>query len=170
MQERQFNRQSEDTVVFEEKVVSINRVTKVVKGGRRFRFAALVVVGNKQGQVGFGTGKASEVPEAIKKAIETAKQNVITVPMIKETIPHEVVGVFGAGRIVMRPASPGTGIKAGGATRIIFELAGINDVLSKSLGSRTSINVVRATFQGLESLTTAEAVAKLRGVSVSKTV
>lgn len=161
---------NKEEVVFEEEVVAINRVTKVVKGGRRFRFAALVVVGNKQGRVGFGTGKASEVPEAIKKAVENAKRSLIDVPLKDSTIPHEVLGVFGGGRIVMRPASPGTGIIAGGAARVIFDLAGIHDVLSKSLGSKTAINVVRATFQGLESLRTPESVAKLRGVSVENLV
>jgi len=159
-----------EEAVFEEEVVAINRVTKVVKGGRRFRFSALVVVGNKQGRVGFGTGKASEVPEAIKKAIENAKNNLIDVPLVNATIPHEVVGVFGGGRMVIRPAAPGTGIIAGGAARIIFDLAGVHDVLSKSLGSKTAINVVRATFQGLESLTTPEKVAKLRGVPVENLV
>lgn len=159
-----------EEAVFEEEVVAINRVTKVVKGGRRFRFSALVVVGNKQGRVGFGTGKAAEVPEAIKKAIENAKNNLIDVPLVKATIPHEVVGVFGGGRMVIRPAAPGTGIIAGGAARIIFDLAGVHDVLSKSLGSKTAINVVRATFQGLESLTTPEKVAKLRGVPVENLV
>jgi len=161
---------NKEEVVFEEEVVAINRVTKVVKGGRRFRFAALVVVGNKQGRVGFGTGKASEVPEAIKKAVENAKRSLIDVPLKDSTIPHEVLGVFGGGRIVMRPASAGTGIIAGGAARVIFDLAGIHDVLSKSLGSKTAINVVRATFQGLESLRTPESVAKLRGVSVENLV
>lgn len=159
-----------EEAVFEEEVVAINRVTKVVKGGRRFRFSALVVVGNKQGRVGFGTGKASEVPEAIKKAIENAKNNLIDVPLVNSTIPHEVLGLFGGGRMVIRPAAPGTGIIAGGAARIIFDLAGVHDVLSKSLGSKTAINVVRATFQGLESLTTPEKVAKLRGVPVENLV
>src|SRR5690606_5785421 len=169
MAEKTFEKQ-EEQVVFDEKVVALNRVTKVVKGGRRFRFAALVVVGNKQGRVGFGTGKASEVPEAIKKAVESAKRNMIDVPLKDATIHHEVLGVFGGGRIVIKPASAGTGIIAGGAARIIFDLAGIHDVLSKSLGSKTAINVVRATFNGLESLRTPESVAKLRGVSVSSLV
>ena len=161
---------NKEEIVFEEEVVSIKRVTKVVKGGRRFRFAALVVVGNKQGRVGFGTGKASEVPEAIKKAVENAKRSLIDIPLVNSTIPHEVVGVFGGGRIVIKPAAPGTGIIAGGAARIVFDLAGIHDVLSKSLGSKTSINVVRATFQGLESLRTPESVAKLRGVPLENLV
>ena len=169
MAEKVFEKQ-EEQIVLEEKVVALNRVTKVVKGGRRFRFAALVVVGNKQGQVGFGTGKATEVPEAIKKAVEAAKKNLITIPMSNTTIPHSIDGIYGAGHIVMKPASAGTGIKAGGASRIIFELAGINDILSKSLGSRTAINVVRATFAGLESLRTPESVAALRGISVDQLV
>ncbi|HHW79774.1 MAG TPA: 30S ribosomal protein S5 [Acholeplasmataceae bacterium] len=153
---------------FEERVVAINRVTKVVKGGRRFKFSALVVVGNKEGVVGFGTGKAQEVPDAIKKAIEDAKTNLITVPLVGTTIPHEVTGVFGAGRVFFRPASEGTGIIAGGAVRSIFELAGINDVLSKSIGTSTPINMVRATFAGLKELRTIEEVARLRGLSVSE--
>src|SRR5690606_33248365 len=151
MAEKTFEKQ-EEQVVFEEKVVALNRVTKVVKGGRRFRFAALVVVGNKQGMVGFGTGKASEVPDAIKKAVEAAKKNLITVPMMKHTIPHEITGEFGASKIVLKPASEGTGVIAGGAARIVFDLAGVNDILSKSLGSKTAINVVRATFNALENL------------------
>lgn len=153
---------------FEERVVAINRVTKVVKGGRRFRFAALVVIGNKQGQVGFGTGKAAEVPDAIKKAVEQAKTNMIEVPIVGSTIPHEITGHFGAGKVFLKPASEGTGIIAGGAVRAVFELAGVNDILSKSLGSSTPINMVRATFAGLEQLRTAEKVAALRGVDVSE--
>ena len=160
----------EEQVVFEEKVVAINRVTKVVKGGRRFRFAALVVVGNKQGQVGFGTGKAQEVPEAIKKAVEAAKNNLITIPTVGTTIPHEIIGNFGAGKVLLKPAKEGTGVIAGGAVRSIFELAGINDILSKSLGTSTPINMVRATFAGLENLRTVETVAALRGVPVEKLV
>lgn len=153
---------------FEERVVAINRVTKVVKGGRRFRFAALVVIGNKQGQVGFGTGKAAEVPDAIKKAVEQAKTNMIEVPIVGSTIPHEITGHFGAGKVFLKPASEGTGIIAGGAVRAVFELAGVNDILSKSLGSSTPINMVRATFAGLEQLRTAEKIAALRGVDVSE--
>ena len=153
---------------FEERVVTINRVTKVVKGGRRFRFAALVVIGDKNGHVGFGTGKAQEVPDAIKKAVEAAKKNMITVSTVKTTIPHEVTGIYGAGRVILRPASEGTGVIAGGPVRAVVELAGINDILSKSLGSATPINVVRATIEGLKSLETVEQVAARRGITVEQ--
>ena len=153
---------------FEERVVTINRVTKVVKGGRRFRFAALVVIGDKKGHVGFGTGKAQEVPDAIKKAVEAAKKNMITVSTVKTTIPHEVTGIYGAGRVILRPASEGTGVIAGGPVRAVVELAGINDILSKSLGSATPINVVRATIEGLKSLETVEQVAARRGITVEQ--
>ena len=153
---------------FEERVVTINRVTKVVKGGRRFRFAALVVIGDKKGNVGFGTGKSQEVPEAIKKAVENAKKNMITVATVKTTIPHEVTGVYGAGRVILRPASEGTGVIAGGPVRAVVELAGISDILSKSLGSATPINVVRATIEGLKSLETVEQVAARSGKTVEE--
>ncbi len=153
---------------FEERVVTINRVTKVVKGGRRFRFAALVVIGDKKGNVGFGTGKANEVPDAIQKAIEAAKKNIINVAIVNSTIPHEVTGVYGAGRVVLRPASAGTGVVAGGPVRAVVELAGISDILSKSLGSATPINVIRATIEGLKSLETVEQVAARRGKTVEE--
>ncbi len=170
MARERYNQDEQQDNQFEERVVSINRVTKVVKGGRRFRFAALVVIGNKQGEVGFGTGKAAEVPDAIKKAVEDAKVNIIKVPIVGATIPHAVTGNYGAGKVFMKPASEGTGIIAGGAVRAVFELAGINDILSKSIGSSTPINMVRATFEALKELRTDEQVAALRGVDVAELV
>lgn len=159
---RRFEREPKE---FEERVVVINRVTKVVKGGRRFRFAALVVIGDKKGRVGFGTGKANEVLDAIKKAIEDAKKNLITIPIVGTTIPHTATGNFGAGSVLIRPATEGTGVIAGGPIRAVLELAGVNDILTKCLGSRTPINMVRATVAALKSLKTVEDVAKLRGLT-----
>jgi len=157
-------------IELEDRVVAINRVTKVVKGGRRLRFAALVVVGDRNGHVGFGTGKAAEVPEAIRKAIESAKKNLIEVPMSGSTIPHHVIGTFCGGNVMLKPAKAGSGVSAGGAVRAVVELAGIADITSKSLGSNTPINMVRATIDGLEQLKNIEDVAKLRGKTVEELI
>lgn len=152
-----------------EKVVSVNRVTKVTQGGRTLRFAATMVIGDKNGKVGLGTGKANETPDAMKKAIKEAEKNLINVPIIDgRTIPHEIVGRYGAATVVLKPASKGTGVVAGGPVRAVLELAGIHDILSKSLGTNTPINLVRATIEGLKSLKTAESVAALREKTVEE--
>ncbi len=153
---------------FAEKVVKINRVAKVVKGGRRFSFSALVVVGDQKGKVGAGMGKAGEVPEAIRKGIENAKKQMIEVPMVGTTITHPVTGRFGGGKVMLKPASEGTGVIAGGPVRAVLELAGVRDVLTKSLGSANAINIVNATMQGLRSLKRAEDVSALRGIEIEK--
>ena len=156
------------TMDLKERVVAINRVSKTVKGGRIYKFAALVVVGDGEGTIGFGIGKAGEVPDAIRKGIEDAKKNLVKVSLRGTTIPHEVIGAYGAGRVLMKPAAPGTGVIAGGPVRAVLEVAGVKDIRTKALRSNNPCNVVRATFQGLKALRTAEEVAAIRGKSVKE--
>jgi small subunit ribosomal protein S5 len=168
MATKQKHRISPSGLDLRDNVISINRVTKVVKGGKNLSFAALVIVGDQAGHVGFGTGKAREVPLAIKKGIEAAKKNLIRVPLIENTLPHPFVGIYGAGRVLMKPAKPGTGVIAGGAVRAIMQAAGVHDVRTKSLGSANPHNVVRATFEGLKSMKDPVEVARLRGKQIEE--
>lgn len=166
MVDRSNNRKQESEI--SEKLVKLNRVSKVVKGGRRFSFTALVVVGDKKGKVGYGAGKANDVAEAIRKAAEKAKENMVNIPLSKTTIPHEIVGNYKSASVLLRPAVPGTGVIAGGAVRHVLDACGIKDVLSKSLGSKNSVNTVKATFNALESLFDAKVLAASRGKSLSE--
>jgi small subunit ribosomal protein S5 len=148
---------------YTEKLIKLNRVAKVVKGGRRFSFSALVVIGDKKGNVGYGLGKANDVSDAIRKSVEKAKRNMIKIPVKHETIPHEIIGKFKSAEVFMRPAAPGTGVIAGGAVRAVMEVGGVSDILSKSIGSKNSINLVKAVFNGLENLMDAKSIAYNRG-------
>ncbi len=160
---RKDSRNRERDNEFTEKLIKLNRVAKVLKGGRRFSFSALVVVGDQKGRVGYGFGKANDVSEAIRKGITKAKQNMITVPMKNSTIPHEINGKYKSANVLLKPAAPGTGVLAGGAVRAIMDAAGVHDIMSKSLGSRNQINTVKAVFNGLENIMNAQEIAKNRG-------
>lgn len=153
---------------YEERVVALNRVSKTVKGGRVMKFAALVVIGDQKGTIGVGQGKAAEVPDAIRKAIEDAKKNLVTISLKGSSIPHETIGEFGAGRVLLKPAAPGTGVIAGGAARAVLELAGVKDVFAKSLGTDNVLNIVKAVAEGLKEMQSPEAVSARRGISVAK--
>lgn len=164
------DRRNESSDGLKDTVVSINRVTKVVKGGKNLSFSALVVVGDEKGSVGYGSGKAKEVPHAIRKGIEIAKKNMIRVPIINNTTPHQIMGVFGAGRVLLKPAAEGTGVIAGGAVRAVMQAAGITNILTKSIGTANPHNVVKATFAGLKALKDPQKIAKLRGKSVEELI
>ena len=167
--EKETKRREPRPKMYETEIINIGRVTKVTKGGRHFRFSATVVVGDRKGKVGLGTGKANEVPDAIKKASQAAQKNVVKISLVDErTIPHEAIGVRGASKVMLRPAAEGTGVKAGGPVRAVLELAGVKDILSKSLGSNTKINMAYATLEALKSQRTIEEVAKLRGKKVEE--
>lgn len=167
--EKRQPRQARQPKLYEEEVISIGRVTKVTKGGRHMRFSAVVVVGDRKGKVGLGTGKSNEVPDAIKKACQAATKNIVKVSIVEErTIPHEAIGVCGASKVMLKPANKGTGVKAGGPVRSVLEMAGVKDILSKSLGSSTKVNMAYATLEALKSQRTAEEVARLRGKKVEE--